>query len=80
MSDTQSDRLTVTSSRSFEAVLAELEAAIGRPDMVEFSSTIKDARTVTEPDALSDPDLAPTHFFRFARPELPLRGFCCDCI
>jgi len=42
------DRLSVTSSKSFEAVLAALKAAIGRPDMVEFASAIKNAQTFAE--------------------------------
>src|ERR1700739_645956 len=39
------DRLSVTSSKSFEAVLAALKAAIGRPDMVEFTNAIRNAQT-----------------------------------
>jgi uncharacterized protein (DUF302 family) len=38
----------VTSSKSFEAVLAGVEAAVGRPDMVEFTNAIKNARTFAE--------------------------------
>lgn len=30
------ERLTVHSSKSFEAVVAALKAAVGQPDMVEF--------------------------------------------
>jgi uncharacterized protein (DUF302 family) len=42
------DRLSVTSSKSFEAVLAALKAAIGRPDMVEFANAIRNAQTFAE--------------------------------
>lgn len=35
------DRLSVTSSKSFEAVLAALKAAIGRPDMVAFATATR---------------------------------------
>ena len=46
ISKVEIDRLSVTSSKSFEAVLTALKAAIGRPDMVEFASAIKDAQTL----------------------------------
>jgi hypothetical protein len=38
------DRLSVTSSKSFEAVLTALKAAIGHPDMVEFAGQSKARR------------------------------------
>jgi uncharacterized protein (DUF302 family) len=42
------DRLSVTSTKSFDAVLAALKAAIGCPDMVEFASAIRHAQTFAE--------------------------------
>jgi len=42
------ERLTMISSRPFEAVVAALEAAIGHPDMAEFTKEIADARTFNE--------------------------------
>src|ERR1700732_5445639 len=48
VSKVEIDRLSMTSSKSFEAVLTALKAAIGRPDMVEFASAIKDAQTFAE--------------------------------
>ena len=36
------ERFSVTSSKPFEAVVAALEATVGRPDMVEFSKAISD--------------------------------------
>ena len=42
------DRLSVTSTKSFEAVLAALKAAVGHPNMVEFASAIKTAQTFAE--------------------------------
>src|ERR1700721_4411144 len=44
----ETERLTVTSSKSFEAVLAALKAAIGCPDMVEFANAIRNAQTFAE--------------------------------
>ena len=42
------ERLSVTSSKPFEVVVAALEAAIGHPDMVEFVKAIEGARTFAE--------------------------------
>jgi uncharacterized protein (DUF302 family) len=48
ISKVEIDRLSVTSSKSFEAVLAAFKAAIGRPDMVEFARAIKNAQSFAE--------------------------------
>ncbi len=40
------ERLSVTSSKSFDVVVASLEAAIGHPDMVEFFEATRGARTL----------------------------------
>jgi len=42
------ERLSVTSSKPFEVVVAALEAAIGHPDMVEFTKTTKGTGTFAE--------------------------------
>ena len=42
------ERLTIASSRSFETVVAALEAAIGRPDMAEFMKATRSATTYAE--------------------------------
>jgi uncharacterized protein (DUF302 family) len=42
------ERFTVTSPKPFEAVLAALKAAIGHPDMSQFSRAIKAARSFAE--------------------------------
>src|SRR5260370_4645437 len=42
------ERLTITSSRSFETVVAALEAVIGRPDMAEFMKATRSATTYAE--------------------------------
>src|ERR1700675_751934 len=48
ISKVEIERLSVTSSKSFEAVLAALKAAIGRPDMVEFANSIRNAQTFAQ--------------------------------
>lgn len=42
------DRFSVISSKPFEAVLTALRAAVGHPDMTEFATATKDARTFTK--------------------------------
>ena len=42
------NRLSVTSSKSFETVLAALKAAFGHPDMAEFANAIRTAQTFEE--------------------------------
>ncbi len=42
------ERLTITSSKPFETVVAALEAAIGRPDMAEFMTATRSATTYAE--------------------------------
>jgi hypothetical protein len=42
------ERFTLISSKSFEAIVAALRAAIGRPDMVQFGKATRGARTFTE--------------------------------
>ena len=42
------ERFSVTSSKPFEAVVAALKAAVGRPDMVEFVNATKAARSFAE--------------------------------
>jgi hypothetical protein len=40
------ERFSATSSKSFEAVVAALEAAVGHPDIVEFGKAIKGHRAL----------------------------------
>ena len=42
------ERLTITSSKPFETVVAALEASIGRPDMAEFLRATRNATTYAE--------------------------------
>ena len=42
------ERLSVTSSKPFEVVVAALKAAVGQSDMVEFVKETRGARTFSE--------------------------------
>jgi hypothetical protein len=42
------ERLTVTSSKPFEAVVAALKAAVGQPDIAEFIKETRGARTFSD--------------------------------
>ena len=44
----QMERFSLTTSKPFETVLAALKAAVGRPDMAEFTKAIRAARTFPE--------------------------------
>lgn len=45
-------RLTIVSSKTFEAVVAAVEDAIGRPDMTEFGKASKEATSYAEFESL----------------------------
>jgi len=42
------ERVTVISSKPFEKVVEALQAAVGRPDMIEFTQATKSARTFVD--------------------------------
>jgi len=42
------ERVSIRSSKPFDAVVTALESAIGHPDMSEFIKAIKDARSFVE--------------------------------
>ncbi len=46
------ERLTMTSSKPFETVVAKLEAAIGQPDMAAFVKAARSATTYAELESL----------------------------
>jgi uncharacterized protein (DUF302 family) len=48
ISTVEVERFSLTSSRSFDQVLAAINAAIGHPEMAEFWSSTQQARTVSE--------------------------------
>src|ERR1700723_2307100 len=61
----ETDRLTVTSSKSVEAVLAALKAAIGCPDMVGFANAIRNAQTFAELERTVHQSLGDTGLMMF---------------
>ena len=65
ISKVEIDRLSVTSSKSFEAVLTALKSAIGRPDMVEFANAIRNAQTFAELERTVDQSLGNTGLMMF---------------
>jgi uncharacterized protein (DUF302 family) len=64
------ERLTMTSSKPFEAVVAELEAAVGHPDMGEFMKAIADARTFAELEGAVGRSLGRTGLMMFIKFDL----------
>jgi hypothetical protein len=48
------ERLSVTSSKPFDVVVASLEAVIGHPDMVEFFKASTGARTFADLESVVD--------------------------
>ena len=65
VSKVEIDRLSMTSSKSFEAVLAALKAAVGRPDMVEFANAIRNAQTFAELERAVHQSLGNTELMMF---------------
>ncbi len=64
------ERLTITSSRPFEAVVAALEAAIGHPDMAGFMKATARARTVAELESAVQRGLGRTGLMLFIKFDL----------
>jgi uncharacterized protein (DUF302 family) len=61
------ERLSVTSSKPFEAVVAALEAAIGHPDMAQFAKGTEGARTFAELESTVDRALGRTGLMLFMK-------------
>jgi uncharacterized protein (DUF302 family) len=59
------ERVSVTSSRPFEAVVAALKDAIGRLDLVEFAKASKQAGTFADLKAVIDQNLGKTGLMLF---------------
>ena len=59
------ERFSVISSKPFEAVVAALRVAVGRPDMVEFAKATKGARNFTEPESVVQRGLGWTGLMMF---------------
>jgi uncharacterized protein (DUF302 family) len=61
------ERISVTSSKPFEMVVAALEAAIGHPDMVEFLKTTQGAQTFAELESAVQKSLGRTGLMMFMK-------------
>ena len=59
------ERFSVTSSKSFKAVVAALKAAVGQPDMVEFGKATREARTFAELESAVQKGLGRTGLMMF---------------
>src|ERR1700738_3658908 len=59
------ERFSVTSSRSFEAVVSALKDAVGRLDLVEFAKASKQAGTFAELEEVIDRNLGKTGLMLF---------------
>jgi uncharacterized protein (DUF302 family) len=63
----QIERLSVTSSKPFAAVVAAIEASVGQPDMVEFTKATRAARTFDELERAIDAALGRTGLMMFMK-------------
>ena len=63
-------RISVISSRSFEYVVAALEAAIGHPDTSRFQRELGATKTYAEMEGIVQRAIGPSGFMEFARFDL----------
>ena len=63
-------RLSVTSSKSFESVVAAFESAIGHPNMSEFGKEMSATKTYGEIEQVIQRALGKSGFMEFARYDL----------
>jgi uncharacterized protein (DUF302 family) len=63
----QVDRVTVTSRKSLQDVLARFDAAVGRPNIEEFWRRMTAAETTSEMENVVQSALGPSGFMEFAR-------------
>jgi hypothetical protein len=64
------ERISVTSAKPFEVVVATLREAVGHPDMVEFMEATKDAQTFAELENAVQKGLGRTGLMRFMELDL----------
>jgi uncharacterized protein (DUF302 family) len=64
------ERFSVTSSKSFQDVVAALESSIGHPDMKEFGKENSTARTFAEVEAIVHEATGPSELMEFMRLDL----------
>jgi len=61
------ERVTVISRKSFQEVLSKFDAAVGHPDIQEFSARMTAATTNVEMEKVVGAALGPSAFMEFAR-------------
>jgi uncharacterized protein (DUF302 family) len=61
------ERFSITSSQSFEAVVAGIEREIGHPDVAAFSKRIAGARTLAELESAVQQAIEPSGLMEFVR-------------
>jgi uncharacterized protein (DUF302 family) len=61
------ERVTVTSRKSLQEVLAKFDAAVGHPDIQEFWKRVGSAKTNSEMEKMVQSALGPSGFMEFAR-------------
>jgi hypothetical protein len=66
----QVQRFSVTSSKSFDEVVAGVDAAIGHPDIKAFSSEVATAKTYSELEEVVHRVLGPSDLMEFTRFDL----------
>jgi uncharacterized protein (DUF302 family) len=64
------ERASVTSSKPFEVVVAAIKAAVGHPDMVEFTKATKNSRTLAEMESVVQRGLGRTGLMLFMELDL----------
>jgi uncharacterized protein (DUF302 family) len=64
------ERLSVTSSKAFQEVVASLEKAIGHPDMTAFTKNLTAAKTYGELEKIVRAATGPSELMEFARMDL----------
>ena len=61
------ERVTITSRKSLQEVLAKFDAAVGHPNIEEFWKRVGAAKTNSEMESLVQSMLGPSGFMEFAR-------------
>lgn len=64
------ERFSLTSSRSFDAVVATLKSAVGQPDMVEFFKATRAANSFPDLERVVQSGLGRTGLMLFAEFDL----------
>jgi uncharacterized protein (DUF302 family) len=64
------ERISIRSSKPFDAVVTALESAIGHPDMAEFSKSIRNSQTFAEVENTIHRNLGRTGLMIFAKFDL----------